>query len=181
MDYEKFDVGTKYDLAAKVLFSNLLVKLKAALGPTSQVGVCLASYDRNPFIFVENSTEVIDAVDYFNVMSYEWAADGKFTNAKTAVAKIAAAGFPKKKINLGLAFYGKGGADYCSLSDACPDEPASSNLCGKTLIDGEDMQTAMGKWVVEEGYGGVLIFQANYDKNNKLLNALGKGLLLGER
>ena len=42
------------------------------------------------------------------------------------------------------------------------------------------MQRAMGRWVVANGYGGVLIFQVNYDRDNYLLNALGEGLLAAE-
>ena len=41
------------------------------------------------------------------------------------------------------------------------------------------MQTAMGRYVATEGWGCVLIFQVNYDKDNILLNALGAGLAAG--
>lgn len=118
-----------------------------------------------------------------NVMSYEWSATGNFQNAKTALAKIAAAGFKKERINMGVAFYDQGSADYCGLLASCANasctaactEP-SSNRCNGKLIDGQEMQTAMGRWVATEGWGGVLIFQVNYDKDNLLLNALGEGL-----
>jgi hypothetical protein len=45
------------------------------------------------------------------------------------------------------------------------------------LVDGQDMQEAMGSWVAGNGWSGVLIFQVNYDRDNFLLNALGRGLL----
>ena len=78
VDYEAFGAGSADDLLAKPLFSALLVRLKAALsasaaepgaGHGASVGVCLASYDRNPFIWLDNTTVVIGAVDYINVMS----------------------------------------------------------------------------------------------------------------
>ena len=114
----------------------------------------------------------------------EWAADGSFGNAQKAVGIIAAAGFPKAKVNMGVAFYLKGGDDYCSAAKGCKGAAAcrnctapESNTCGGALFDGADMQRAMGRWVVANGFGGVLIFQVNYDRDNYLLNALGEGLL----
>ena len=78
VDYEAFGVGSTDDIKAKKLFTMLLVKIKQALTASSrrqqqhdissrqqqhgdELGVCLASYDRNPFIFVEPQ----DAVDYY--------------------------------------------------------------------------------------------------------------------
>jgi hypothetical protein len=55
----------------------------------------------------------------------------------------------------------------------------ASNTCNGKLFDGQHMQTAMGRYVATEGWGGVLIFQVNYDKDNILLNALGAGLAAG--
>ena len=88
---------------------------------------------------------------------------------------------------MGVAFYLKGGADYCSAAKGCKGAAAcrnctapESNTCGGALFDGADMQRAMGRWVVANGYGGVLIFQVNYDRDNYLLNALGEGLLAAE-
>eukprot|EP01047_Picozoa_sp_COSAG01_P033156 COSAG01_NODE_2428_length_7717_cov_5.280126_3_plen_370_part_00 len=191
LDYEEFGVGDADDIKGRSLYSGLLVALKVELHRNVHpvggvlVGVCLASFDRNPFIFVNNSSMLVESVDYYNVMSYEWSADGRFENAKTAVATIHQAGFPQQRINMGVAFYGRGGQDYCSLLAACgpPGSTActncsdpQSNFCAGKLFDGQAMQRSMGSWVAGSDYGGVLIFQVNYDHNNVLLNALGKGL-----
>ena len=174
VDFEAFNAGLADDLVARTLYSALLLKIKRALAASvlqqqqhtvharrRAVGVCLTSYDdRNPFIFDEISTAVIVAVDYYNVMSYEWSATGSLKNGKTAVANIAAAVFPKARINTGVAFYEESGSDYCSLVRGCSTAACvqqctapASNTCNGKLFDGQRMQTAMGS---------VLIFQVNY-------------------
>ena len=192
VDYEAFGVGSAADKAARKLFTALLVTVNAALTQASSsnggggniVGVCLGANFNNPFIFVENTTAAFKAIDYYNVMSYTWSASGDFTAAQKAVAAVEAVGFPKARINLGVAFYGKGGDDYCSLAKnsnaSCSDPAPGANSCNGVLVDGVAMQTAMGAWVVRHGFGGVLIFQVNYDKDNLLLKALGKGLKQGK-
>jgi hypothetical protein len=131
---------------------------------------------------------VIAAVDYYNVMSYEWPATGSLKNAKTAGAKIAAAGFPKARINMGVAFYEESGSDYCSLVRGCPTAacvqqctaPATATRAmGSSSTDSGCRRRWAAGWPVKGG--GVLIFQLNYDKDNLLLNALGAGLALGRQ
>lgn len=77
-----------------------------------------------------------------------WSADGDFERSKAAVGTVVDAGFPKHKVNMGVAFYGQGGCDFCSLKQrgGCPQLAPASNNCSGTLVDGEAMQTAMGKW-----------------------------------
>jgi hypothetical protein len=115
VDYESFGVGSPGDLAARKLFSGLLVRLKQALTASGsrehpaihgdELGVCLAANFNNPFIFVDPAVEgVLQAIDYYNVMSYVWSPTGNFDKAKTALSVVAAAGFPKAKINMGVAF-----------------------------------------------------------------------------
>lgn len=196
VDYEEFGVGSQNDLAARKLFSALLVKIKHALASSSaahasahgaELGVCLAANFNNPFVFVDPKVGgVLGAIDYYNVMSYVWSPSGNFQRAKNAVAAVKSAGFPKDKINMGIAFYDQGSEDYCDLVRSCTNASCthectspSSNMCNGKLVDGQDMQTAMGSWVSQEGWGGVLIFQVNYDHDNLLLNALGAGLAAG--
>jgi hypothetical protein len=153
------------------------------------LGVCLAANFNNPFVFVDAKVEgVLAAIDYYNVMSYVWSPSGNFERAKSAVAAVQAAGFPKAKINMGIAFYDHGSQDYCHLVRSCTNSSCtqectapSSNTCNGILFDGQDMQTTMGSWVAREGWGGVLIFQVNYDYDNLLLNALGAGLAAGSK
>ena len=80
----------------------------------------------------------------------EWAADGSFGNAQMAVGIIAAAGFPKAKVNMGVAFYLKGGADYCSAAKGCKGAAAcrnctapESNTCGGALFEA---RTCSARW-----------------------------------
>ena len=198
VDYEEFGVGSPGDISARKLFSALLVKIKKALVSSSskhasahgaELGVCLAANFNNPFVFVDAKVDgVLEAIDYYNVMSYVWSPTGDFQRAKSAVAAVQAAGFPKAKINMGVSFYDHGGQDYCGLIRSCTNASCthectkpSSNACNGKLFDGQDMQAAMGSWVAREGWGGVLIFQVNYDHDNLLLNALGAGLAVGSR
>ena len=198
VDYEEFGVGTPNDLAARKLYSALLVKIKKALTASSTahasahgavLGVCLAANFNNPFVFVDPKVDgVLAAIDYYNVMSYVWSPSGNFERAKSAVAAVHSAGFPKAKINMGIAFYDHGSQDYCHLVRSCTNETCTqectapaSNTCNGKLFDGQDMQTAMGSWVAQEGWGGALIFQVNYDHDNVLLNALGVGLATGSK
>lgn len=62
---------------------------------------------------MQNTTALIKSIDYYNAMSYEWAKDRAFDKAKTALDTIHvhAAGFPKKRINMGDAFYARGGQE----------------------------------------------------------------------
>ena len=39
----------------------------------------------------------------------------------------------------------------------------------------------MGRWAAGSGFGSVLIFQVNYDLNNTLLDALGRGITTAAR
>ena len=151
--------------------------------------VCLGANFNNRFVFVDAKVDgVVGSIDYYNVMSYVWSPTGDFQRAKSAVAAIHAAGFPKAKINMGVAFYDHGSQDYCSLVRSCANASCTrectapaSNTCNGKLVDGAHMQTAMGTWVAQEGWGGVLIFQVNYDHENLLLNALGAGLAAGSQ
>lgn len=198
VDYEEFGVGSPNDLAGRKLFSAMLVRIKKALISSrathasahgAELGVCLGANFNNPFVFVDAKVDgVVGSIDYYNVMSYVWSPTGDFQRAKSAVAAIHAAGFPKAKINMGVAFYDHGSQDYCSLVRSCANASCTrectapaSNTCNGKLVDGAHMQTAMGTWVAQEGWGGVLIFQVNYDHENLLLNALGAGLAAGSQ
>ena len=71
-DYEGMGVGDADDYHARTKYSALIVRVKAALtsaGVGNSVGVCLAADFNNPFIFVQNTSAVLKAIDYFNVMS----------------------------------------------------------------------------------------------------------------
>ena len=96
-------------------------------------------------------------------------------NELTIEDRQAKAGKPSPKKKKGGKKKGCKGAAACRNCTA-----PESNTCGGALFDGADMQRAMGRWVVANGYGGVLIFQVNYDRDNYLLNALGEGLLAAE-
>ena len=205
VQYWGFD-GVEYDvedfpkpnITLRNLYTrNILIPTRAALHkvvPASRVtvGVCLAAYNYNPWVFVENSRSLYAAVDFFNVMSYNWQAvdtseSHPFPTASVkALTTLAAYGIPKEKLNMGIGWYTHpgGGSAVCSLAKnptcatALKSAPAK-NICAGEQYDGPQMGYEMGRFAAAQGWGGVMTFCVNYDSHNTLLTPLAQGLRNG--
>lgn len=198
--------GVEYDVEAfpkanttlRTLYTqNILIPTKPALlkaVPPSRatVGVCLAAYNYNPFVFVENSPALYSVIDFFNVMSYNWqssptSASHPFPSASaTALTTLEKYGIPKEKLNMGIGWYTSpgGGSAVCSLAKS-PDcaktleESPDVNVCQGMMYDGPAMSYEMARFAAAGGWGGVMTFCVNYDTHNTLLTPLGQGLRNG--
>ena len=74
-----------------------------------------------------------------------------------------------------------GEPSWASLSALCPNAAPAQHLCKGVAYCGKEQNEQIGRFVREQGYGGVFPWAASYDsfdeeQNNSLARWLGRGL-----
>ena len=121
----------------------------------------------------EITPEAIDYLDFLNVMAYdcqfidEFPIHSSFAQALATLKHWTSFGFPKEKLALGLPFYGSRKdwrqEGYSDLMKACPDLAPNDNWCRDFYFNGQDLIRKKTQYVVDNGYGGVMVFRASLD------------------
>ncbi len=126
-------------------------------------------------------------VDWVNVMAYDmnWnnAEHSTFNDAVLALQRYENAGIPKEKLEMGIPFYGRDNTwssamKYEEIISACPLLQADDNYCNGHFFNGIDLVQQKTQYVLDNGYGGVMIWnlgQDTYDSTS-LLSAINEVL-----
>jgi GH18 family chitinase/PKD repeat protein len=177
IDWEPVDTETK-----KNNLAILLQDLGAALLPSGKLVTVAVNGER-----MELRSSAISSLSWVNVMAYDlnWnnAEHSTYNGAVAALDLYENEGIPKEKLVLGVPFYGRNDSwtsdiKYSQVVSSCSPAP-SENYCNGYFFNGIDLITQKTQYVLDNGYGGVMIWnlgQDTYDSTS-LLNAID--LVLG--
>ena len=174
-------------------YSHFLSNIKKAVGKNILVSADIGTLGLPPDdYFLEfwpwvNSTMLNNNnIDFVNTMSYHWNKDGLLNKWKLNILALKYLyKYNLSKVNLGIGYF----SDYkinktlheptwTSLSKKCPNIDPDLNVCNDILFVGKKMNENIGKLAIENGFGGVFPWAANYDSiefNNSLVKWLVKG------
>ena len=159
-------------------YSNFLSKLKKAVGKNILVSADIGTWglDMEDYIidiwpWVNTTLLNNGDIDFVNTMSYHWSEKGLLNAWKDNI--FALKYFYKynlSKVNLGIGYFSNNYVNnsihqqtWNSLSKKCPNIEPSLNECNNILFVGKKMNENIGKLAIENGFGGVFPWAANYD------------------
>lgn len=165
-------------------YSDFLISLDKAM-PDKTIGIAIAEWN------ADISTMAIDAVDYFELMMYDIydEADGKHSTLERATElshEATMRGIPIEKINFGLPFYARPTDhdaywyDYKAYYDKLDENNFfyDEELQKSFWFNTPDVIKAKTEYAIENGFGGVMIWNYTYDlpstNPNSLLRAIGE-------
>ena len=210
-DYEWADDSLgKYGLIdpeKATAFTRLMAEIKTALGPNRTVScdVDVWGYHHAYYAFqlwpnADAAMVNAGALDWVNTMSYHWTRDGDLGPwEKDAFVMHGVWGFDKERVNIGVPWYAtkgdpaknQGGPSWRLLSRGCPNVAPDVNTCGDYVFIGKRMNERLGRFIGENGWGGVFPWAGTYDdiataenataRNNSLTPWLAAGLASGVR
>ena len=95
-------------------------------------------------------------------------------------------GIDRSHVNIGIPYFSTefwlkkhGEPTWNSLSKKCPNIAYNQNTCNSIVFVGKKMNYELGKWIKQQGLGGVFPWALNYDSNkynNSLVEWLYKGI-----
>lgn len=189
IEYYDFD-GVHFDYEHPInlkhwkKYSDFLISLDKAM-PDKTIGIAVAEWN------ADISTMAIEAVDYFELMMYDIydEADGKhstFERATELSHEATMRGIPIEKINFGLPFYARPTDhdaywyDYKAYYDKLDENNFfyDEELQKSFWFNTPDVIKAKTEYAMKNGFGGVMIWNYNYDlpstNPDSLLRAIGE-------
>lgn len=137
---------------------------------------------------VELKSTASDYVDWVNVMAYDmnWgnAEHSTFEDSILALEMYHNEGISKEKLLLGIPFYGRdsntNALKYNEIVSICNPSPSDNN-CNDYFFNGIDLVQQKTKYVLDNGYGGVMIWNTGQDVHDQdsLLSAIN--VILGRQ
>ena len=180
---------------ASTHYTEFLSKLKKTIGPNKTVsadisiqGIGKGEYWLGVLPWVNVTMLNRGDFDFINTMSYHWNKDGNIWSWKKDAWFIDQWGIDRKRVNIGIPYYSMNRTKdlkiyneptWGGLSQICPNIGLKENECDGVVFVGKDMNYRLGKWLREEGFGGVFPWAANYDScwnNNSLVDWLYRGI-----
>ena len=175
------------------IYSRFLADLKKAVGPNKTVaadvsiwGVGSGEWLLGVFPWINVTMLNNGDFDYFNTMSYHWSKYGYLWAWKKDGFFIDLWGIDRSRVNIGIPYYSTefwlnkhGEPTWNSLSEHCPNIAYDQNTCNGVVFVGKKMNYELGKWIKQQGFGGVFPWALNYDSNkhnNSLVYWLYKGV-----
>ena len=158
-------------------FQKLLVELKKAFAPHGfELSIAVAGWG------TYLKPETIPSVDRILVMAYDQGTPhASFSGAKSDLEHWVKQGVPKSKLVLGLPFYGRNDKKKAMTYDEIVRrfKPSSgSDLAGGYHFNGPATIRKKTAYAIQEGYGGVMIWELGQDAKGKasLLHAVQLGI-----
>ena len=156
-------------------FQKLLFELKKAFDPHGfELSIAVAGWG------TYLKPETIPSVDRILVMAYDQGTPhASFSGAKSDLEHWVKQGVPKSKLILGLPFYGrndkKKAMTYDEIVRRFKPSP-DSDQAGGYHFNGSATIRKKTAYAIQEGYGGVMIWELGQDAKgkNSLLHAIGK-------
>ena len=156
-------------------FQKLLFELKKAFDPHGfELSIAVAGWG------TYLKPETIPSVDRILVMAYDQGTPhASFSGAKSDLEHWVKQGVPKSKLILGLPFYGRNDKKKAMTYNEIVRrfKPSSdSDLAGGYHFNGPTTIRKKTAYAIQEGYGGVMIWELGQDAKgkNSLLHAIGK-------
>ncbi len=135
---------------------------------------------------VELKESSANHVDWVNIMAYDmnWgtAEHSTFVDSADAIKSYESIGISKEKLTLGITFYGRDNSSnaikYEEIVLLCSPLP-SENYCNDYFFNGIDLVNQKTQYVLDNGYGGVMVWNLGQDTNDKtsLLSAINEVIL----
>ena len=175
------------------IYSQFLADLKQSIGSDKIVGADISIWGIGKGEWILGVLPWINVTmlnngdfDYVNTMSYHWSMFGSLWAWKKDAFFIDLWGIDRSRVNIGIPYYSEefwlrknGEPTWNSLSKNCPNINYSNNTCNNIVFIGKKMNYELGKWVKQQGFGGVFPWALNYDSdkyNNSLIYWLNKGV-----
>jgi GH18 family chitinase len=193
VDYEVVGEMGVVSPAAATHYTKWLARLRSTIGkPVSADisiwGIAPGNYVLGVLPWVNVSMLNEGAFDWVNTMSYHWNENGDIWAWKKDVWFLTTVwGIHPSRINLGIPYFSKQWANghliseptWNGLSPHCPHVSPLVNACNGTRFVGKQMNLALGRFVHEQGIGGVFPWELSYDSyedGNTLSPFLLRGL-----
>ncbi|MDC0230369.1 glycoside hydrolase family 18 protein [Aureispira] len=174
-------------------YSQFLADLKKAVGPNKTVaadvsiwGIGSGEWLLGFFPWINVTMLNNGDFDYINTMSYHWSKYGNLWAWKKDAFFIDLWGIDRSRVNIGIPYYStefwlqkSEEPSWNGLSEKCPNIAYNQNTCNGIVFVGKKMNYELGKWIKNEGFGGVFPWALNYDSNkynNSLIKWLYKGV-----
>ena len=176
-------------------YSQFLADIKTAIGQDKVVSADVSIWGIAPGNWILGVLPWVNSTmlnrgdfDFINTMSYHWNKDGNIWSWKKDAWFIDQWGIDRKRVNIGIPYYSMNRTKdlktyneptWSGLSQICPNIAPEENECDGVVFVGKDMNYRLGKWLQEEGFGGVFPWAANYDScwnNNSLVDWLYRGI-----
>jgi hypothetical protein len=176
-------------------YSQFLADIKTAIGKDKIVSADVSIWGVAPGNWILGALPWVNATmlnrgdfDFINTMSYHWNKDGSIWSWKKDAWFIDKWGIDRKRVHIGIPYFSMNRTknlkpynepSWGGLSALCPNIDPKANVCDGVVFVGKQMNEDIGRWVKEEGFGGVFPWAANYDSfehNNTLVSWLKKGL-----
>ena len=204
-DSKHMDLGiVTYDESTH--YSQFLADIKTSLGPGKIVSADVSIWGIAPGNWILGVLPWVNATmlnrgdfDFINTMSYHWNKNGDLWSWEKDAWFIDRWGIDRNRVNIGIPYFSMNWTKdfidkesgfrwgrkvyneptWGGLSPLCPNIDPKENVCDGVVFVGKDMNYRLGKWLQEEGFGGVFPWAANYDSyknNNSLVNWLYRGI-----
>ena len=162
-------------------YSKFLADIKKSVGSDKIVSADVSIWGMAPGNYLLGILPWINATmlnrgdfDFINTMSYHWNKDGNIWSWKKDAWFIDKWGIDRNRVNIGIPYFSENRTidlkiynepTWSGLSPDCPNIDPEENECNNIVFVGKRMNYVLGRWIKQEGFGGIFPWAANYDSN----------------